>query len=99
MRQELRPPLSGFFVISPSAPVEGMLQGDCVVLKCNSTFVMEMVDKPELLNLVSRKAATILGRAVRVEVVDRNAAPERSAGFQQLINFGREHSDIVNIKE
>ena len=99
VRQELRPPVSGFFVTSPNAPVAGTLVGDRVVLKCNSPFTMEMVNKPEILNLVARKASAILGRPVMAEAVDQNAAPEHSAGFQQLINFGREHSDIVKIKE
>ena len=99
VRQELRPPVSGFFITSPNAPVQGMLAGDKVVLSCNTSFTVEMVNKPEILSLVSRKAAAILGRPVRVEAVDKSAAPAHSAGFQQLINFGREHSDIVNIKE
>ena len=99
VRQELRPPVSGFFVTTPNAPVAGALVGDRVVLKCNSPFTLEMVNTPEILNLIARKAAAILGRPVVAEAVDQNAAPERSAGFQQLINFGREHADIVKIKE
>ena len=99
VRQELRPPLSGFFVASPNAPVEGALVGDRVVLRCNSTFATGMVNKPDVLELVSRKASVILGRPVTAEVVDQNAAPGNGAGFQQLIDFGRAHSDIVKIKE
>ena len=99
VRQELRPPVSGFFIISPSAPVEGTLSGNRVMLKCNSPFTLEMVNKPDILGLVARKASAILGRPVTAEAVDKNAASELSAGFQQLINFGREHSDIVKIKE
>jgi DNA polymerase-3 subunit gamma/tau len=99
VRQELRPPVSGFFITSPNAPVQGQLVGDKVVLSCNTSFTTEMVNKPEILAMVSRKAAAILGRPVRVEAIDRSAAPAHNAGFQQLINFGREHSDIVSIKE
>ena len=99
VRQELRPPVSGFFITSPNAPVQGTLVGDKVVLNCNTPFTTEMVNKPEILALVSRKASAILGRPVRVEATDKSAAPERNAGFQQLINFGREHADIVKIKE
>ncbi|MBQ8769377.1 MAG: DNA polymerase III subunit gamma/tau [Oscillospiraceae bacterium] len=99
VRQELRPPVSGFFITSPNAPIEGTLVGDKVVLGCNTPFTTEMVNKPEILSIVSRKASAILGRPVRAEAVDKSAAPQHSAGFQQLINFGREHSDIVNIKE
>ena len=99
VRQELRPPVSGFFITSANAPIQGTLVGDKVVLSCNTPFTTEMVNKPEILSIVSRKAAAILGRPVRVEAVDKSAAPQHSAGFQQLINFGREHADIVKIKE
>jgi len=99
VRQELRPPVSGFFVTSPNAPVKGNLVGDRVVLNCDTQFARDMVNKPEILSIISRKASAILGRPVRAEAVDKSAANEHSAGFQQLINFGREHSDIVNIKE
>ncbi|MBQ6997221.1 MAG: DNA polymerase III subunit gamma/tau [Oscillospiraceae bacterium] len=99
VRQELRPPESGFFIMSPNSPVQGTLLGDVVQLRCNTPFTLEMVNKPDILNLVARKAAAILGRPVRVEVVDQSAKPARSAGFQQLINFGNEHSDIVTVKK
>lgn len=99
VRQELRPPVSGFFITSPNAPVQGNLDGDKVILNCNTAFTTQMVNKPEILSLVARKASAILGRPVRAEAVDKSAAPARSAGFQQLLNFGREHSDIVNIKD
>ncbi len=99
VRQELRPPESGFFIVSPNAPVQGALTGDVVVLRCNTHFTLEMVNKPDILNLVGRKAAAILGRPVRVEAVDQSAKPAHSPGFQQLINFGKEHSDIVTVKK
>ncbi len=99
VRQELRPPASGFFITSPNAPVQGVLSGDVVVLKCNTAFTLEMVNKPDILNLVARKAGAILGRPVRVEAVDQSAKPARNPGFQQLINFGKEHSDVVTVND
>ena len=99
VRQELRPPASGFFITSPNAPVQGALEGDVVVLKCNTSFTLEMVNKPDILNLVARKASAILGRPVRAEAVDQSAKPAHSAGLQQLINFGKEHSDVVTVKK
>ena len=99
VQQELKPPISGFFSASPNAPVQGALQMDQVILKCQNAFVQEMLDKPEVLELVSRKASMLLGRPVSACVVDRNAMPERSARMDQLLSFGRAHSDIVNIKE
>ena len=99
IRTELRPPLSGFFAPSPNAPVQGVLEGNTVVLQCNSKFIREMVDKPELLQLVARKAGAQLGKAVQVKAVDISAAPHSSEKMDSLLNFGRAHSDIVKIKE
>ncbi len=99
IRQELRPPLSGFFAPSPNAPVQGLLQGDTVVLRCTNSFTRDMVDKPELMTLVARKATALLGRPVRVKAVDGSAAPRQNAQMDKLLAFGRAHSDIVNIKQ
>ena len=99
IRTELRPPLSGFFAPSPNAPVQGMLQGNTVVLRCTGNFILEMVSKPELLQLVARKASAQLGRNVTAKAVDITVTPEQSGKMNQLLHFGREHSDIVKIKE
>ena len=99
IRAELRPPLSGFFAPSPNAPIQGVLQGNTVILRCNTKFIMEMVDKPELLQLVARKASAQLGRTVQVKVIDLTAAPKNCDKMDALLSFGRAHSDIVKIKE
>ncbi len=98
VRQELKPPVSGFFAPTPNAPIQGLLQGDTVVLSCNNTFTRDMVDKPEIVALVARKAAVILGKAVRVRAVDASAQPKQSAQLDRLLEFGKAHSNIVNIK-
>ncbi len=99
IRQELKPPLFGFFTTSPNAPIVGKLQGDTVVLQCTNAFIMDMVNKPEVLQIISRKAAAILGRNVQVKVTDGSAAPVNNEKMGQLLSFGRAHSDIINIKE
>ena len=99
IRAELRPPLSGFFAPSPNAPIQGVLEGNTVILRCNTKFIMEMVDKPELLQLVARKASAQLGRTVQVKVIDLTAAPKNCDKMDALLSFGRAHSDIVKIKE
>ena len=99
IRQELRPPVSGFFAPTSNAPVQGVLQGNGVVLRCANDFTVKMIDKPEILEIVSRKAATILGRALTVKVVDASAAPPSNKKMEQLLNFGRAHSDVIKIKE
>ena len=99
IRRELKPPVSGFFAPTPTAPVQGSLRGNELVLSCSNSFTLEMVNKPAILELVSRKAAAQLGRPVRVAVVDKTAKPENNEHMNQLLSFGRAHSDIINIKD
>ncbi len=98
IRQELHPLQSSFFSASGS-PVSGVISGGMLVLKCTNDYTKRMIDKPEILTLVARKAAAILGRSVNIRLVDLTAKPENSAGLEQLMRFGREHSDIVTIKD
>lgn len=98
VRQELRPPLSGFFTNSETAPVKGVTRGDKVLLRCSNSFTAEMINKPDVLELVSRKASSLLGRKVTATVEDTTARTA-GAGMEQLMDFGRNHSNIVTIKE
>ena len=99
VRRELKPPVSGFFAPTPNAPVQGILRGDKLELRCANNFIMEMVSKPAILELVTRKASAQLGRPVKVTAVDSTAKPEDNGKLEQLLNFGRAHSDVIKIKE
>ena len=98
MRPELPRALVGFFSATENAPVRGLLRGDRLGLICANAFVAQMVDKPEVRNLAARKASVMLGRPITVKVVDRTAKPEQNTQMEQLMAFGREHSDIIKIK-
>lgn len=96
-RQELQPPVSGFFAPTPNSPVKGILKGDTLILQCASPFAADIINKPEVLQVVARKASAKLGRQIRVQAADQSNGgnPER---MDQLLQFGKSHSDIVNIK-
>ena len=99
VRQELRPPVSGFFNTTPNAPVRGVLQGNTVVLVCANNFALDIINKPEILSLVSRKASAKLGRPIQATAADRTARNTNSEQMERLLQFGRDHSDIINIKK
>jgi len=99
VRQELRPPLIGFFADTPNSPIKGILRDGKVVLVCANSFTAEMLNKPELLSIVGRKASAILNKPVSASVEDGSAAPRTSARMEQLMRFGQQHRDIVNIKD
>ncbi len=99
VRQELRPPISGFFTASDNSPLSGALKNGQLILNCANSFTLEMINKPELLAIVARKATNLLGKPVTVKAVDRSASSEADPRLRRLMDFGREHSDIINIKE
>ena len=99
VRKELKPPVSGFFVVTPNAPVQGALVGGKLELRCTNSFTAQMLDKPEILEVVSRKATAMLSRPIQTVTVDLSEKPAANPRLEQLMNFGRAHSDIVKIKE
>lgn len=98
VRSELKPMMAGFFVSGDNGPVRGVLQNDRYLLICTNDFAKEMINKPEVTELVARKVAAKLGRRVPVSVTDESGASSKSSQLEKLLQFGREHSDIVNIK-
>ena len=99
VRKELKPPVTGFFAGTPNAPVQGVLTGGKLELQCTNAFTAQMLDKPEILEVVSRKATVMLNRQIQTVVVDLSAKPKGNPRMEQLMQFGREHADIVKIKE
>ena len=98
IRNEMKTPAAGFFTNSEDAPVKGVLQGDTLYLVCANAFTMEIINKPEILALVQLKASAKLGRQVRVAITDQNMSKSGGAQLEQLLAFGRDHADRVNIK-
>ena len=98
IRKELKPPVSAFFVPSPNGPIQGILMGNVLQLICANEFAKQMIDKPDILELVSRKASAKLGRMIRVKAFDKNATNEPNQQMEQLLQFSREHPDVIKIK-
>ena len=97
MRPELPPPIRAF--LDPTGKMmNAVVRGDRVGLICANDHVMGMVDRPEIRDLAARKASAMLGRPVTVKAVNREAERGKSKQMEQLMAFGREHPDIVKIK-
>ena len=99
IRPELNGPSSGLFTTNPGAPVQGVLQGNTLILRCNDSFTLGRVDKTEILQIVARKASALLQRQITVKPIDASAAPAQNQRMDQLLSFGRNHPDLVNIKK
>ena len=98
-RKELKPPASGFFVAAQNSPLRGALKGNVLELRCQNTFVADTVNRPDILEVVTRKATSLLGYPVQVKVVDISAKPSTNPRMEQLLKFSKAHADIVTIKE
>ncbi len=98
VRKELKPPASGFFVATPNSPLQGRLKADSVELRCANTFTAQIIGQQEILDTVARKASAMVGRRLRAVVVDLSAKPADNPRMEQLLNFGKAHSDIIKIK-
>ena len=98
VRSELPPAMMGFFVTTPNAPVRGIPSGERLTLICENSFIVDIVNKPEILSLIRLKASALLGRQVRVVVTDQAASHDNNSAMDQLLNFGKAHSDVVHIK-
>ena len=76
-----------------------MKVGDTLELRCTNDFTAKTIDKPQILEILSRKAGALLGRPVRATVVDLSARPSANPRMEELLRFGREHSDVIKIKK
>ena len=99
LRSELSPPEVGFFPPSPNGPVKGILKEDILVLLCTNAFAKTIVDKREVLEVAARKATAMFGRPIRVVAADKENVNVKNDQMEQLLQFGRDHSDIINIKK
>ena len=97
--REILPPAKGFFVANQNSPLRGALKGDVLYLLCENTFVADTVNKAAILEVVVRKASAMLGRPIQVRVTDRSTKPQKTAQMDQLLKFGKAHSDVIKIKE
>ena len=97
MRPELPPPIAAFLDLT-GQKTNARVRENRVGLICADDFYMNMLDKAEIRELAARKASIILGRPVTVKLVNRQAERSKSKQMEQLMAFGREHSDIIKIK-
>ena len=97
-RKELKPPAMGFFNANPNGPLQGAVVGNKLELRCENHFIADTISKPEILEIVSRKASSLLSRPVQAVVVDLSAKPAGNAKLEQLMNFGKAHPDVVKIR-
>ncbi len=100
VRTELQPSQRGFFVFGEKGMLSGRLRGQELTMLAKTPFIKQMLDKPETKQIMADKASVLLKRPIRVRFDTASAADQQQAKLrQELLSFGRAHSDIVNIHE
>ena len=96
VKEELSVSMRGFFATSENAMVKGILSKGTLILTCTNKFTLDIINKPDIIELISRKASAKLGKPVRVVVTDDSGYGSKSEQLEELVNFGKKHSDIVS---
>ena len=97
MRAALTSKDRGFFAVN--GPVHPILKGDSLIMAADTEFILGMIKKPAIEQLVKEKAAAILGRPVAVRFVLKNQVSHAGKDpMDDLVQFGQQHSDIFTIK-
>ena len=99
VRREVEPTLTGFISSGPNSPVTGRIQDGRLILSCVNKFTLDMINTPDILSVFARKASAILKAPIQVKAIDGSTSNVNTQQMEQLLSFGRAHSDFINIKE
>ena len=98
-KKELPPWLLGYFGTTPDSSVVGVIKNGKLVLLCNSQYVLDTVNKPEVLEIFARKTSAKMGTPIQAVAMLKTSANTSSAQFEKLMDFGRGNPDIIHIKD
>ena len=98
LRAELSAKDRGFF--AANGPLHPVLQGEStLIMAADNEFVLGMVKKPAIEQLIREKASALLGRPVAVRFALKNQVSNFGKDpMDALVQFGEQHSDIFTIK-
>ena len=98
LRAELSAKDRGFF--AANGPLHPVLQGEStLIMAADNEFVLGMVKKPAIEQLIREKASALLGRPVAVRFALKNQISNLGKDpMDALVQFGEQHSDIFTIK-
>ena len=97
LRAELSVRERGFF--APNGPVHPVLKDNTLTLAADTEFVLNIIRKPEVQELVQKKATAALGRPVAVRFALKGQIAENGKDpMDALVAFGGQHNDIFTIK-
>ena len=96
LHQKFDPPLNGFFSAQPDAPIQGNLRGDVLELNCATDFVCGLLNR-DIQGIITQEASAFLRKPIRVRVRNAEEQPRGSGNMDQLLDFGKQHGNIIDI--
>ncbi len=97
LRNCLKPPALGMFSAAANAPVHGTLRGNVLLLSASNEMILNVINKPNVLQTVAECAALVTGTPMTVKLTTEGEN-EKNEGFERLMNFGRQHPELVEFK-
>ena len=97
LHQTLKRSVGCLFAAGESSPVQGQLNGDCLLLDCRTPLSKQLVNTPEVLQTVGENASALLGRKITARITEQEKQRE-NPNFDRLMGFAKEHPDIVELK-
>lgn len=94
-----KPSLGGYFNTNEAKLLVPALQGDLLDLIAANDMVKSIVDKEEVRDFISQRASALLHRAIRVRITVRGARRGEDDPLRRLVDYGREHPDVVHVTD
>ncbi len=100
VKPELSNRYKGFFAVG--GPVNPQLAAGILTLVADTGFVLKQIDTPAVLEPATRIASALLGQPMKVRCTLKGKTNPMTGGkdpLQDLLAFGKQHEDIVTIRE
>mgnify|MGYP000000540414 FL=1 len=97
LHQTLKRSVGCLFTTGEDSPVRGQVSGDRLLLDCRTPLAKQLVGVPETLQMIGESASALLGRKVTARLAEAEKQTE-NPNFNKLMDFAREHPDIVELK-
>ena len=97
LHQTLKRSVGCLFTAGEDSPVSGTVRGDRLLLNCKTPLAKQLVNVPDTLQTIAECASAVLGRKMTVQLAEEEKQAD-NPNFNKLLDFAREHPDVVQVK-
>ena len=96
---ELPAPTRGMFTVGERQMIHPQLKQDVLLLAANNEWIKKQIDVPVIRSVLQEKASVLLRRQVTVRVASKQEIDGQIDRLNELLRFGKAHSNVITIKE